>query len=184
MKKKAAVLLAPGFEEVEAVTPIDFLRRAGVTVTVLGVGGREITGSRGVTIRTDSTVEQADAGFDAVVVPGGMPGAENVAVSEESLALIRRVAGAGGLVCAICAAPAVVLAGTGLLSGKRATCYPGFEERFSLGVTFSEERVVEDGNFITSRGPGTAAEFAVAIIRRLVGDESARAVHEGTLQKR
>lgn len=181
--KKAVVILAPGFEEVEAVTPLDFLRRAGVEVFAAGLDGREITGAHDIAIRCDGTLAEAPGDCDAVVIPGGMPGAANIAASEDALAFIRSVYDRGDLVAAICASPAVVLGGTGILSGRRATCYPGFHDRLGQDVQHAQDRVVKDGNVITSRGPGTAAEFSVEIIRYLEGAEAAQKIHKGTLQK-
>ncbi len=180
--KKIVVLLAEGFEEVEAVTPIDFLRRAGCEVVVAGVTGEMVTGAHGIAIRTDVSITECTGQFDAVVVPGGMPGATNVAASGCAIDIITRVWSGDGIVAAICAAPAVVLAPNGFLEGKKATCYPGFEEKFG-GATFSEDRVVVDGRLITSRGPGTAAEFSLQLIRCLVGDSVAAELHRGTIQK-
>jgi 4-methyl-5(b-hydroxyethyl)-thiazole monophosphate biosynthesis len=173
MTKKAVVLLAEGFEEVEAVTPIDYLRRAGIEVTIAAVcGGLAVKGARGVTVNADTTLRelgQKAAAWDAVVIPGGMPGASNIAASKEVGALIAEAAAEGKQVCAICASPAVVLAPLGLLSGKRFTCYPGMEEKVR-DAKWTDGNVVIDGNIITSRGAGTAGEFAVAIIGRLLGE--------------
>jgi 4-methyl-5(b-hydroxyethyl)-thiazole monophosphate biosynthesis len=185
MAKNVIALLAEGFEEVEAVTPIDYLRRAGITVTIAAVGGSlSVKGARGITVNADALLsdiikrKETDT-FDAVVIPGGMPGATNIAASKEAGALITEMASAGKLVCAICAAPAVVLAPLGLLSGKKFTCYPGMEEKVRDGK-WTDERVATDGNIITSRGAGTAGVFAVAIIARLLsqaeGDKIAQAV--------
>ena len=182
MAKKAAVLLAPGFEEVEAATPIDFLRRAGLDVIVAGVGETSIEGAHGLTFLADTTVEELSPDLDAVVVPGGMPGAANLAASSAVGALIKGMFTRGKLVASICASPAVVLSPLGVLEGKKTTCYPGFEKDLTCG-TFSEERVVHDGNVITSRGPGTAAEFSLKIIEYLSGEQAARGIHEATLQK-
>ena len=176
-----ALLLAQGFEEVEAVTPADFLQRAGLEVRIVGIGGKRITGAHGITLEADVTLRDLREEPDAVVVPGGMPGAENIAASQAALDLIRRIFSAGGTVAAICAAPAVVLQKTGILQGKRVTCYPGFEDRFR-GCTPLEERVVVDGSVVTSRGPGTAAEFSVKLIELLAGKESASEIHRRTLQ--
>ena len=131
----------------------------------------------GVDLRLEDLQEQPDA----VIVPGGMPGAANIASSDTALALIRSAFDRGRLVAAICAAPAVVLARTGILSGRRVTCFPGYEDRLE-DCTFVEDRVVVDGNLVTSRGAGTAAEFAVKVIEILVSPEAAREVHERTLQ--
>lgn len=178
--KRVAVFLSDGFEEVEGLTQVDFLRRAGLDVVVLGITGKQVTGGHDLKVETDMKVEDASGGFDAVVVPGGMPGAQHVADSKPANDLIREAFEKGELVAAICAAPAVVLEPLGILEGKKATCYPGFESRL-ISSTFSEERVVHDGKVITSRGPGTAAEFAVAVIRYLLGDKKAEEVRSQTL---
>jgi len=177
-----ALLLAPGFEEVEAVTPADFLRRAGIDVRLVGVGGRLVEGSHGIRLEADLTLEELAEEPEGVILPGGMPGAANLAASPAAVELIRRVHSQGRLVAAICAAPAVVLEPAGVLAGKRATCFPGFEERFTT-ARFSASRVVVDGNLITSRGPGTAAEFAVKLIEHIAGREKAQEVHRRTLQR-
>lgn len=182
--KKAAVLLADGFEEVEAITPIDFLRRAGIEVTVAGVTGMEIRGGHGVIVSADIPVNQVSEGdLDVVIIPGGMPGAENVAASREARSLIEEVFAAGKLIAAICAAPAVVLDPLGILKGKKATCYPGFEERFR-DAKYLNERVVRDGNVISSCGPGCAAEFSFGIIEYLLGTGTAEEVKRRTLNDR
>lgn len=179
----AAVFLADGCEEVEALTQVDFLRRAGIKVITAGIGKKTITGGHDIQITADAEVDRLDEALDAVIIPGGMPGAENIANSQKANDIIQNSYEAGKLVAAICAAPAVVLAPTGILAGKKATCYPSFEEKLTGDITFTEDRVVTDGNVITSRGPGTAAEFAVAIIRYLEGDKAADEVHRKTLQK-
>lgn len=176
-----ALLLAQGFEEVEAVTPTDFLRRAGLDVRTVGIDGKRATGAHGITLEADVALGDLQAEPDAIVVPGGMPGAENIAASDAALGLIRSVFDKGGIVAAICAAPAVVLQKTGILRGMRVTCYPGFEDRFS-GCTPVDERVVVDGNVVTSRGPGTAAEFSIKLIELLAGKQSASEIHRRTLQ--
>jgi 4-methyl-5(b-hydroxyethyl)-thiazole monophosphate biosynthesis len=192
MAKKAAVLLAAGFEEVEAVTPVDYLRRAGIGVVTAAVGERaEVAGSHGVPVRADATLEELvkQAGglaglcesLDAVIIPGGMPGASNLAASPGVSALIRAMARDGKLVAAICASPALVLAPLGLLEGRRFTCYPGMEQGLEGAGPWSEGRVVTDGNFITSRGAGTAAAFAIAIIGRLAGEAAGTQVARSVL---
>lgn len=180
--KKVVLFLADGFEEVEAVTPIDFLRRSGVDVVVAGVSGKEVRGSHGIKIECDAEVSRIKGPFDGVIIPGGMPGAANIAASSDAMKIISSVLDKGGLVGAICAAPSVVLGSAGLIKGRKFTCYPGFEEKFS-GSDFSPDRVVIDGNLITSRGPGTAAEFSVALIEYLCGKEAADKINKGTLQK-
>lgn len=178
---QAIVLFANGFEEVEGLTPVDFLRRAGIEVHMVGVPDRDVVGGHGIRVTTDYTLDELDAGVDAVILPGGMPGAANLAADEDVQRLIADQLAAGKLVGAICAAPAVVLAPQGHLQGRRFTCFPGREKDVSDG-TFLEDRVVTDGNLITSRGAGTAAEFSRELIRALAGDEAAEKVHRTTLQ--
>jgi 4-methyl-5(b-hydroxyethyl)-thiazole monophosphate biosynthesis len=183
MAKKVIVLLAEGFEEVEAVTSIDFLRRGGLEVTVAAAGkAAAVTGSHGITVEADTTLGELAGGkaaafrdavpWDGVVCPGGLSGATNLAASGEVGALITGMAGSGKWICAICAAPALVLAPLGLLEGKKFTGYPGSEQSVpstpSRGAVYCEDRVVVDGNIITSRGPGTAGVFAAAIVGKLV----------------
>jgi 4-methyl-5(b-hydroxyethyl)-thiazole monophosphate biosynthesis len=180
--KRAAVLLADGFEEVEALTPVDFLRRAGVEVVTVGINGRTVTGAHDIEVKADTIMAEAGTDFDAVIIPGGMPGAENISKSGKANELIKTLYSRNKLVAAICAAPAVVLAPLGLLSGKKAVCYPGWESK--LGDAFyTPDRVVKDGNIITSCGPGTAAEFSMIIIEVLAGKSAADEIHKKTLQK-
>ena len=185
MKKNAIVLLADGFEEVEAVTSIDFLRRTGIEVTIAAIDGNLLVkGARGIVINADVTLydlinqHETDV-YDAVIIPGGMPGATNIAASPEARAVIMEMAAAGKWICAICAAPAVVLSPLGLLSGKKFTCYPDMEKMVQ-GGHWTDESVVIDGNIITSRSPGTAGKFAITVIVQLLGetegDRIARAV--------
>jgi 4-methyl-5(b-hydroxyethyl)-thiazole monophosphate biosynthesis len=182
MPKKVVVLLADGFEEVEAITPIDYLRRAGLEVTVAAIGrGPAVTGSHGIGVKADAALgELAGAeGWDAVLLPGGMPGAANLAASKETGTLVKDMAAAGKWVCAICASPAVVLGPLGLLKGRQFTCYPGMENKAGGGL-WTGDPVAVDGNFITSRGAGTAGRWAVEIISRLLspaeGEKVARSV--------
>jgi 4-methyl-5(b-hydroxyethyl)-thiazole monophosphate biosynthesis len=183
MPKKVVVLLADGFEEVEAVTPIDYLRRAGLEVTVAAVGrSPAVAGAHGIEVKADAVLGELagpDRAWDAVLLPGGMPGAANLAASKETGALLKDMAAAGKWVCAICASPAVVLGPLGLLAGRRFTCYPGMENKAG-GGRWTGDPVAVDGNFITSRGAGTAARWAVEIIGRLLspaeGEKVARSV--------
>jgi len=167
---KAIVFLADGFEEVEAIAPIDFLRRAKVEVVTLGIGSKRIAGSHGIIIEADMLVSEFEGEVDAIVVPGGMPGASNIAASPAATELIMTHLLKGGLLAAICAAPAVVLYPLGALQGKRWTCFPGNE--LGLDTTlFEEAPVVCDGNIITSRAMGTSALFSLAIVEALCGVE-------------
>lgn len=179
--KKACVLLADGFEEVEALTPIDYLRRAGVEVIVAGIDEREVTGSHSIRVDADCTLDELDEDFDALVLPGGKRGSANLAANAEVLALVRRYFASGRLVAAICAAPAVVLhKAAGILKGKRFTSYPGTEVEVE-GAIFSTERVVTDGNLITARSAGCAGEFSVAVIAHLLGADKAEEIAKQVL---
>ncbi|GHT99333.1 DJ-1 family protein [Spirochaetia bacterium] len=188
MSKKIAVFLAEGFEEVEAVTPIDYLRRAGIEVTTVSVGGSlMVKGSHGIPIAADTSLEALQregrlsaASWDGAVVPGGMPGAAHAAASAPVGALLTELAAAGKLTAAICAAPAVVFAPLGLLRGRRFTCYPGLEAQVT-GAAWLEEKVVIDGGVITSRGAGTAAAFAIALIGYLVSGAEAERIARSVL---
>ena len=175
--KKAVCILAPGFEEIEAVTPVDILRRAGLEVVLAGVGGTNIKGARGITIVCDVQVSQCTEIMDAVILPGGMPGAENLAASNEVKEIIMRHYQLGKIVAAICASPAVVLAPLGILDGKKAVCYPGCEKIFGKAVQHVKDRaVVVDGSVVTSAGAGTAFEFGLALAGLLAGEETAQSL--------
>ena len=180
-RRRALVLLADGFEEIEAVTPIDVLRRAGVEVITAGLDGRRVTGNHGITLEADTTLADAPRDVDLVVLPGGMPGAQRLGESAAVRELVRGVHERGRRVAAICTAPATALAPAGVLAGRRATCYPGFEERFDPGVERSSERVVVDGTLTTSRGPGTALEFSLSLVAQLVSREVADEVRQKML---
>ncbi|MBI4394885.1 MAG: DJ-1/PfpI family protein [Candidatus Omnitrophica bacterium] len=183
MVKKVLVILAEGFEEIEAITPVDVLRRAGVEVTLAGLSARTVSGAHGVKFQADVTLDEYRDLPDAIILPGGMPGAQNLAESKKVAELIKKMNAQKKVVGAICAAPALALAPTGILDGKRATCYPGFEKNFSSAITFSKDRVVRDGNIITSRGPGSALEFALELVEQLVGCEKAKKLSEAMLLK-
>lgn len=173
MAKKAVVLLANGFEEIEAVTPIDILRRAGLEVTVAGVGGMTLTGSHGLVVSAETPVAGIDANYDMLVLPGGGQGSENLGKSPEAKRLAGELLAAGKIVGAICAAPVLTLGAWGFLSGKKATCFPGMESRFPKDVAFSSDPVVVDDNIITSRGAGTAMAFSLALVAGLLGRAAA-----------
>ena len=189
MQKKILVLLAEGFEEVEAITPVDYLRRAGILVTVAAVQESVVVkGSHGIQVSADtnlkSVLEGEVSAWDGVVVPGGLPGSDNIAASKEACLLIKEIAEAGKLVSSLCAAPAVVLSPLGLLAGKKFTCYPGREDNVLSAYPSAEwkkDRVVVDGNLITSRSAGTAGEFACAIIDKLLGDGQGKKVSDKVL---
>jgi len=177
--RKVLMPLAEGFEEIEAVTVIDLLRRAGVEVHTATLARREVTGSHGITLLADIALDAAEpADYDMIVLPGGMPGAEHLKRDARVVGLLQRFAAAGRYTAAICAAPGV-LAHAGLLDGRAATSYPGFLSSDSApGIRLSEDPVVVDGKVVTSRGPGTAVPFALALIGLLAGVAARRAVEE------
>lgn len=181
MARTAAVILADGFEEIEAVTQIDVLRRAEVEVTVAGLGSTRVRGAHGLEITTDTTLDELSIEPDLLVLPGGMPGSEKLGSSDQVVELLRRQHQAGRLIAAICAAPAFAPVKAGVLDGRRATCYPSFENRFNPSTTACQERVVVDGNLITSRGPGTAIEMAIVLVEQLVGPDQAARLKEAML---
>jgi 4-methyl-5(b-hydroxyethyl)-thiazole monophosphate biosynthesis len=182
--KKVIVLLAEGFEDVEAVTPIDYLRRAEIEVTTVSISDNLTVTSRwgGIKLIADTTITEfvKQGGWDAVVIPGGMPGAANLAASGETSVLLKEMAAAGKLICAICASPVIVLAPLGLLAGKKFTCYPGLEEKVQDGQWLND-RAVTDGNIITSRAAGTSGDFALAIIRQLLDKDTAKKIADAVL---
>ena len=176
---KAIVFLADGFEEIEALSPVDYLRRSGVEVTTVSVLGNSVVhGAHKVDVIADCSLKQfIDSGnigeIDAVVVPGGMPGASNIASNSEALDIIQKIFDSGKLVAAICASPAVVLGQTNVLNGKKWCCYPGMDHNAgNFTVSYdSSRRVIADGNLITAIGPGAAEEFSVEIVNYLRGSE-------------
>lgn len=171
------LFLAEGFEEVEALTPVDYLRRAGVEITTVGVGGEYITGAHGITVKADvcdCDICADSADIDMVVLPGGMPGTLNLKASETVGAFIGKAYEKGAFVAAICAAPSI-LGEAGLLREKSAVCYPGFEKKL-LFAKVCDSPVVRDGNIITARAAGAAESFAAELISALKGKETAEAV--------
>ena len=166
--KKVIVFLADGSEEIEALTPVDMLRRAGADVTFAGAGKKECACSHGITVVTDKTAaECVNEEYDMVVLPGGMPGTLNLGADPDVKKITEKAFAAGKFVAAICAAPSV-LGSWGMLEGKRATCYPGFEEKL-VGATLANEKAVRDGNVITAPGAGAAMEFALMLVAALYG---------------
>ena len=188
--KKVAVMIAEGFEEIETLTPVDLLRRAGVEVVT--VGNELVKGSRNITIATDMRVkdflEQCKTQLpDAVIIPGGLNGTKNLAACTKAQDFITQMWNAKKLVCAICAAPVIVLSPLGILKNKNFTCYPTMKNNFSeyagsaweqktAGSIHHKENVVIDENIITSRGAGTALDFSFAIIEKLCGSEEMQKV--------
>jgi protein deglycase len=182
MAKRAIIVFAEGFEEIEAVTPADILRRAGIQVELVGLEAKEVTGAHGIAFKMDRTLRDRE-NVDAVILPGGMPGAANLAKSEKLAAVLKAQVQSGRTTAAICASPGLVFGPRGIVAGKRATCYPGFEKHFGPDVVHVVEAVVKDGNIITSRGPGTAFAFGLALARELAGAEAADKVAEAMLYK-
>ncbi len=167
-----AVLLAEGFEEIEAVTVIDVLRRAGVEVTTLGTASRQPTGSHGMSLVADGLLaDQADKTWDLVVLPGGMPGSAQLRDDPQVQALVTQQNAAGRRLAAICAAP-IALSSAGVLDGRKATSYPSFADHLPE-TRYSNERVCVDNHITTSRSPGTALEFALNLVAQLTSQTRA-----------
>ena len=168
------VPLAEGFEELEAITLIDLLRRAGFSVVTAGLDDQPVRASRGNVIIPDSSIARVkDQDFDLIVLPGGLPGADNLRNDAQLQALLQRQNDAGKMIGAICAAPKA-LASAGVLQGKKITCYPGaLDQVDSSSFDITPERVQIDGNVVTSRGPGTAMDFALELIE-LLSDKANR----------
>lgn len=177
--KKVLVPLAQGCEELEAVTVIDLLRRAGIQVVTAGLDNQHVTASRGTVLVPDTTLERSlNDTFDMIVLPGGQPGSDNLQKDDRIKTLLQRMAAEHKFTAAICAAPKV-LAHAGLISGKRATAFPDVLEKMQLSdVRLETNPVVRDGNVITSRGPGTAMDFALELIEVLVGKEKRNQVEK------
>jgi protein deglycase len=181
MAKKVLVPIANGSEEIEAVCIIDTLRRAGAEVTVASVDKLQVTASRGVKIVAEARIADCTGQtYDCIALPGGMPGAEHLRDSAELIEMLRKQKQAGRLYAAICAAPAVVLQHHKLIEKVRATCFPGMRNKLDPAYA-SDERVVVDGNCVTSQGPATAVEFALKLVERLFGPAKAKEVAKAML---
>lgn len=176
--KSVLVLFADGSEELEAVTIVNILRRGGINVTLAGLSSGALRGSRGVMLMPDNTLDAVlHEDFDMIVLPGGQPGTNHLKADARVLKLAQRMAQEGKYVAAICAAPSV-LATAGLLDGKQATSFPGSLDQFPK-VKQQHAAIVEDGKLITSRGPGTAMDFALALVDRLAGSAKRQEVEAG-----
>lgn len=170
------VFLADGFEEIEGLTVVDILRRAGIETAMAAIGAKkEVTGSHGIVIGADCLFDEVNAEeAELFVLPGGMPGTKYLAAHEGLASMLKEAAAAGKKVAAICAAPSV-LGGLGLLEGKKAGCYPGFEDKL-MGAKVVYDPVAVDGNVITSRGMGTAIPFALTLVEQLLDPETAEKI--------
>jgi len=181
--------LADGFEEIEALTPVDILRRAGVEIHTAAVGkllSKKVTGSHGIEVDADITMAEAKKLWDAgevemIILPGGMPGARNLDEDADVDRIVREAAESGTIIAAICAAP-MIPGKRGLLKGRRAVCYPGFEQ-YLEGAVLTGDRVQVDGPYVTGCGMGAALEFSLALTRLLKGDEAADKLFAAVLAK-
>ena len=179
---KTLIPLAEGCEEIEAVTVIDILRRAGVDVVVAGLDSKQVRCSRGTVILTDVLLDNVlDSSFDMIVLPGGMPGAEHLKNDTRLRNLLQVMANSNKFVAAICAAPMVLYA-AGLLENKSVTSFPGVLDKLPGSHHYRSQAVVLDGNIVTSRGPGTAMEFALVLVELLCGRAERQRV-EAPLQR-
>ena len=175
---KVSAFMADGMEEVECLAVVDMLRRGGIEVqTVSVMGRRQVVGSHQIEIGADRTFEEADfADSELLFLPGGVPGTPNLAAHEGLCGLLREFGSKGKRLAAICAAPSV-LGGLGLLEGKTATCYPGWEDQLA-GAVYTRQGVITDGNVTTARGVGFAIDLGIELVRLLAGEEKAAALKE------
>ena len=181
--KRVLVLMASGFEEIETITVIDVLRRANIEVVSAGIEPGEITGSRKVKIIPDVLLKKVvnDENFDMIVLPGGMPGTTNLKKDEHVKEIIQKMYKQGKYISAICAAP-TILSAMGLTNGKNITSHPSVKNELQ-SESYKEDRVVVDGQIITSRSPGTAMEFAMKLVEILVGKEMVEEINKGVMAK-
>ncbi|HBG40365.1 MAG TPA: DJ-1 family protein [Porphyromonadaceae bacterium] len=179
--KKVSVLLANGFEEIEALGTIDILRRAEIQVQTVSIHShREVTGAHQIQVTAEKVFEEVDfSQVDVLVLPGGMPGAKNLNEHEGVKRVLKDFAAQDKYIAAICAAP-MVLGGLNLLDGKKATCYPGFEPEL-IGAKITDEPVVTDGKIITGKGPGLVFDFALDLVEKIAGIATRQEVQEGLL---
>lgn len=173
---KSYVFLADGFEEIEAIAPVDIMRRAGMDVKFVSItDNKEVTGANGVSVKADITLEEVEPVAEWLITPGGMPGAENLHNCKRVCELLLAQRKSGGRIASICASPGVVLAPLGLLNGLKATCYPGFEPACEKGgAVMVNASVVTDTNLITANGPGAAMKFGYTIVAESMGEDLAK----------
>ena len=174
---RVAVIFADGFEDIEAIACVDVLRRASCDVIMTGLDTMQVSSSHGIRVSMDTTLDQLTGELDALVLPGGLPGAENLKNSDALCDLVRNTHAAGKVVAAICAAP-MVLERAGISTGIKATCYPGFEDQVG-SAEMTGARVERDGTVITGNGPGSAIEFALEILNALQLEENSAALRAG-----
>lgn len=170
------VLLGEGFEEMEALAPVDLLRRAGEEVQLVGVDGYRVTGANGITVTADNTLMGIDVDqMRMLVLPGGLGGVDSIRANLSAMALIQKAADVGCWLAAICAAP-TILAQMGLLDRRRAVCYPGMEDQMFSAVVDQSQSVIKDGRIITGRGPGAAYDFGLKLVEVLKGASAAEEI--------
>ena len=181
---RVGIFFADGFEEIEGLTVVDILRRAGIDISMISINGKKkVTGAHGIALDTDEDIVQCDPDkLDMLVLPGGMPGTTNLAACEKLTEALKKADQEKRGIAAICAAPSV-LGGLGLLEGETATCHPGFEEKLT-GASVTENTVEVSGQVITSRGMGTAVPFALKILEQLKGSGTVEEVCKGLIWKR
>ena len=161
--------LADGFEELEAFAPVDILRRVKVEIKTVGVTGQTVVGASGIKTQCDLSIDEADeSNLDGIILPGGMPGTENLFKNEKVKNIVKNCAKENKLIGAICAAP-IILGRLGLLKGKKACCYPGFEKELE-GAEIVSDRVCTQGNIITGKGPGACIEFSFELLKNILGE--------------
>lgn len=177
------MFIAEGFEEIEALCPLDLIRRAGLDIVTVGIGGKNITGAHSITVQTDMTDIEFDAmeskSADMIFLPGGMPGTINLAGSKTVTDAVKEAYDAEKYIAAICAAPSI-LGDMGLLDGKEAICYPGFEDRLT-GATVSSQKVVLDGKILTAAGMGAALDMGLKIVEIFCGTKKAQALRHAVI---
>lgn len=175
------LFLADGFEEIEALTPYDLLLRAGADIKTVSINQTDIvTGAHGIKVHADICINDLDSTLpDAIILPGGMPGASNLDNNNRVDEYITLCNDNNKLICAICAAP-FILGKRGLLNGKKAICFPGFDDKLT-GAVISDKKVVTDANIITAKGMGVAFDFGIAIVSYLFGEEKAKELKASTM---
>jgi DJ-1 family protein len=163
MSKKVVMIMADGFEEIEAIATADTLMRLGLDVTLTGMSSNKVTGAHGIAIETATILaDESPADYDAAILPGGMPGSVNLRDNARVIDFVKTVYANGKVTAAICAAP-IALAKAGILDGKKATCYPSFEAQFAASTTYTGNRVEIDGRVVTAKGAGVSFDFAAAV---------------------